>query len=283
MTAAAAPRAARPFVKWAGGKTALLPELDVHAPERFGRYFEPFVGGGAFFFHLAARMPPQRGVWAILGDRNKALITTYKCIRTDVHEVVTQLFLHERSHTRRKEKFYYDLRADEPTDAYEVAARFVALNKLCFNGLYRVNRLGKYNVPYGKWKSAPTVCDEINLCAVARVLKGAALDHGDFEEIVLTAARGDFVYFDPPYIPVSATSNFTAYAKEPFGPLEQERLRDCALRLKRKGVRVLLSNADVPLARKLYARGFDLRRVESRRGINSNTGKRGLVGELLVW
>lgn len=281
-------RGPRPFVKWAGGKTQLLVELRKHVPERCGRYFEPFVGGGALFWHLAQDRVPilpgaAKGSWAVLGDANKALVTTYKCVKTDVKELVTQLRTHQRSHEKRGSKFFYELREDAPSGAYEIAARFIALNKLSFNGLYRVNKSGKFNVPYGKWASVPNVCDADNLHACAQALRGVEIVAGDFAVAVSSAKKGDFVYFDPPYVPVSATSDFTAYTKEAFGPVEQERLRDVALRLKKKGVHVLLSNADVPFVRKLYTMGFSCRRVEARRNINSKSGSRGPVGELLIF
>lgn len=276
---------ARPFVKWAGGKRQLLPELRKHVPARFERYFEPFVGGGALFFDL--KNNGYAGS-AMLGDANADLIATYVAVRDDVEAVLKLLATYQQQHRARGERFYYELRsAKKPLSGSTfyaiVAARFIALNKLGFNGLYRVNRAGTFNVPYGKWKTYPTVYDPENLRECARALGGVTFHAGDFAGWINEAGRGDFVYFDPPYWPVSATSDFTAYTRSPFGPDEQERLRDVALRLKKRGVHVLLSNADVPPVRKLYARGFSMRRVEALRAINSDSGKRGKVDELLIY
>lgn len=268
----------RPPWKWVGGKRQLIPELSQHVP-RFNRYFEPFFGGGALFWHLAG----QGAIAATVNDSNTHLIAALRAIQNDVGEVVSQLRTHERSHARRGKVFYMELRADEPVDVYETGARFITLMRLGFNGLWRVNRSGEFNVPYGKWASVPTICDEANLRRCSLALKGVKILSGDFESCVAMAKRGDFAYFDPPYWPVSDTADFTSYTKEGFGSTEQERLRDLALKLKRAGVSILLSNADVPQVRKLYAKGFSSRRVEARRNVNSVASKRGKVGELLIW
>ena len=279
------PTGARSPWKWVGGKRQLLPVLREHVPV-FKRYFEPFAGGAALFFDLARDMGPKKD-WAILGDANKSLITAYRCIRDDVSELIMQLRGMERSHLRRKEKFFYELRDDEPTSGMETAARFIALQKLSFNGVYRVNLAGKYNVPYGKWTTIPKVCDESNLRACAKVLRNVRIQHGDFEAIVdgmglyPRAGKGDFVYFDSPYVPVGGAADFTTYTAGGFGLEDHERLRDVALRLKKRGVHVLLSNADVPLVRKLY-RGFSLKKVQARRNVNSKATHRGPVAELLI-
>jgi DNA adenine methylase len=280
--AAVATKVARPIIKWAGGKHALLSDISQHVPVKLGHYFEPFAGGASVLFHIAATRAPSRSTWATIGDMNAALTTTYSCIKDDVKEVITWLEINKKKHAQDKDKFFYWLRAQEPTNKCEIAARFITLNKLGFNGLYRVNMAGKFNVPYGKWASVPNVCDEENLRAVALVLKKVRVEHGDFQKISSRATRGDFVYFDPPYWPVSATADFTAYTKDKFGPGEQERLRDHALHLKRNGVHVLLSNSDVPPIRKLY-KSFCFREVKVRRSINSNPEKRQKVGELLIF
>jgi DNA adenine methylase len=191
---------------------------------------------------------------------------------------------HARAHSK---KHYYNVRAQRPhlMIAKERAARFMYLNKTCFNGLHRVNRKGEFNVPIGSYKN-PAICDEENLYAVANVMSRALVLTRDFESQVLgtgicSAKRGDAVYFDPPYVPVSATSNFTAYSADGFGPEEQTRLRDVAAKLVKKGVHVLLSNSDTPFVRKLY-KGFKIEKVQAPRRINSKGGKRGNVGELLI-
>ena len=266
----------RPFTKWAGGKRQLLPELHKHVPEKFGRYFEPFFGGGALFWSLQSKA-------ATIGDLNQELTTALGQIKGNVGDLIVVLRSFERSHLKRKKVFYLELREDIPHRDVEVAARFITLNRLGFNGLYRVNKSGGFNVPYGKWASTPKVCDEVNLKACSLALRGASIVHGDFAHIVMPARPGDFCYFDSPYWPVSATADFTSYTKDGFDAADQERLRDLALKLKRSGVKVLLSNADMPQVRKLYKQGFEMRRVEARRGINSDANKRGSVGELLIW
>jgi len=272
------PPIATPFLKWAGGKRQLLPEIRKHVPTQFGRYFEPFIGGGAVFFDLfpAGCGNVLRRVW--LGDSNLELTTTYTAIRDDVEEVVKTLRAHARLHS---EKHYYYVRGLRDLDGAALAARMIYLNKTGFNGLYRVNRSGGFNVPIGSYKN-PTICDEPNLRACARTLQGVEVVGADFVTLMTAARAGDFVYFDPPYVPVNRTSDFTSFTAAGFGPADQERLAECARRLKSIGVHVLLSNADLPVVRELYA-GFEMRTVQARRNINSKGKKRGEVGELLIW
>jgi DNA adenine methylase len=262
---------ARPFLKWAGGKRQLLPELLRHAPKPFGRYFEPFVGGGALFFALR----PAR---ATLADVNARLIRTYKGVRDDVGRVAELL----ASYPHQK-RFYYSMRRidiDARSDA-EVAAWFIYLNRAGYNGLYRVNSRNQFNVPFGRYKN-PTICDEANLRACASALAGTELLVADFEVVAARAKVGDLVYFDPPYVPLSATSSFTSYTSQGFGPDEQRRLHDVARALKRRGVHVLLSNSSAPFVRDLYSDGFELIEVSARRMINSKATERGEVTELII-
>lgn len=267
--------AAVPMLKWAGGKRQLLPEIGKHISADFaGRYFEPFLGGGAVFFDLTTTMAPT----SYLGDANAELITTYTAVRDDVEAVIAALRAHARQHS---EEHYYAVRAQTVRSAASVAARMIYLNRTCFNGLYRVNKAGKFNVPFGKYAN-PTVCDEDNLRACSRVLKYAELACADFASVLAVARSGDLVYLDPPHVPVSETGDFTAYTAAGFGVADQERLVGVARRLKETGVQVLLSNADLPAVRKLYD-GFEMRSVKARRNINSKGGKRGTVGELLIW
>ena len=188
------------------------------------------------------------------------------------------------SFSRFSKEAYYEQRSIQPRElnVFAAAARFIYLNKTCFNGLYRENKKGEFNVPIGKFKSPPTICDEKNLVAVGLMLKSVQLFSGDFESTMSHATKGDFVYCDPPYVPVSGTANFTAYTKSSFGPAEQERLCDVALRCARRGVRVMLSNSDTPLVKKLYGKDFGIQRVEARRAINSKASRRGNVGELVI-
>ncbi|MDP9151928.1 MAG: DNA adenine methylase [Myxococcota bacterium] len=271
LEVASAPAPARPFLKWAGGKRQLLPTLLQNAPANPRRYFEPFVGGGALFFALRPKE-------AVLADANGRLIRAYKGVRDSVDAVIRLL----RSYPHERE-FFYRFRekdVDEGTDA-EVAAWFVYLNRTAFNGLYRVNRANGFNVPFGRYAN-PTLCDEPTLRACAAALAGADLRAEDFEAVVDDAREGDFVYFDPPYVPLSTTSSFTSYTSGGFGEAEQARLRDTARRLKERGVRVLLSNSSAPLVRRLYAQGFSITEVSATRLVNSKASGRGAVVELLI-
>lgn len=271
----------RPFVKWAGGKRRLLKKLDPYIPERFGRYHEPFVGGGALFFHLASRRPPSDTPWAVLSDANRRLVRTYRAVR-DEPERLIQL-LDERAHEHSKERFYA-IRALDPdsfVDDVEVAAWFIYLNKTAFNGLYRVNRKGRFNVPIGRYER-PNICDTTAIRQASIALQGAEIHHEGFESVLERAEPGDVVYFDPPYVPASKTASFTTYTRDGFTLEDQTRLRDIAGELKMRGLRVILSNSDTPIVRDLYRSGFDLEVTRCGRSINSKASRRGSVGELIV-
>jgi DNA adenine methylase len=282
--------AAQPFFKAAGGKRQLLPELRKHIPPRFGTYFEPFVGGGALFFDLHNH---GRITTAYLNDANPYMVSAYRALKVDPDGLIARLRMLADRHRKAGETHYYNLRKAMPAlaelspyacDWVEAGATFLFLNRTGFNGLWRVNSSGKYNVPFGRYAN-PTICDEEGLRVARAAVKLATVSCADFESFleVRKPARGDFVYFDPPYWPVGGYADFVNYTKEGFGPEHQEQLRDVAFRLKKKGVHVLLSNADLEPVRNLYANGFEMRRVEARRAINSKTSKRGNVGELLIW
>lgn len=273
MTAVAI-TSARPVLKWAGGKTSLLPAILPRLPAQMDRYYEPFMGGGAVFFTLASE---RRFKQAFLGDANAELMLTYQTLARKPKAVIAEL---EKLAAEHSEKFYYAVRARKPSGAVAIAARLLYLNKTCFNGLYRVNKKGGFNVPFGDYAN-PTICDPDALRAAAKVLAPADMGVSDFEELVRSARRGDAVYFDPPYVPVSPTSNFTSYSKGGFGLNEHERLRNVAEKLIARGVHVLLSNSDTPIVRQMYE-GFKLEPVKARRAINSKGDKRGHVGELLI-
>ena len=261
----------RPFLKWAGSKRQLMPALLPRVPSSYGTFFEPFVGAGALFFALC---PPR----AVLADTNARLVRTYRGIRDDVEGVIALL----ESYPHDKAFFYRmrDVDIDARSDA-EVAAWFIYLNKTGYNGLYRVNRANRFNVPFGRHNN-PAICDKPKLRACARALAHAELVVADFEHAVRGATRGDFVYFDPPYIPLSATSSFTSYTSGGFGDADQRRLRDLALRLKRAGVSVLLSNSSAPLVRELYRADFEVDEVPATRRVNSDATKRGAIAELII-
>lgn len=261
---------ASPFVKWVGGKRALLPELAARFPVRFNRYFEPFLGGGAVFFHLQ----PERSV---LSDFNAELIDTYVSVRDDVDGLIQHLAAH-----RNDEEYYYALRAQDPTSLsrLERASRLIYLNRTCFNGLYRVNARGGFNVPYGKHKN-PTICNEPGLRAASVALQGAAISHRSYAAVLEEARPGDFLYFDPPYHPRNATANFTSYTADSFCERNQADLADTFRELARRGCKVMLSNSDTPLIRDLYA-DFHVEVVMAPRFVNRDASKRGPVSELVV-
>jgi DNA adenine methylase len=264
-----------PFLKWAGGKRQLLTRILRNVPTTMGTYYEPFIGGGAVFFGLVANGHQfQR---AVLGDANDELIRCYGAIKRDVAAVIDALRPHvyDRDH-------YYDVRATDPAKLSDAAraARLIYLNRCGYNGLYRVNRSGLYNVPFGRYKD-PVICDAPKLRAVSRALRRVRLVHGDFATTLRGAGGDDFVYLDPPYVPLSATSSFTAYAKTPFDAAAQERLAETLRELGAKKVRALLSNSDCVETRRLY-HPLPSEKVPVRRAINSVAAGRGAVGELLV-
>lgn len=264
---------ASPFLKWVGGKTSLLPELLRHVPPRASlrRYHEPFVGGGALFFAVA----PRR---AVLGDSNGELVHCYQQVRDDPYRVLDALARHvyEKGH-------YQDIRALDPLRLTPAAraARFIFLNKTCFNGLWRVNRAGRFNVPIGRYKN-PRFHDPSVLISASAALRNVVILHAPFEEALAKAAPGDFVYLDPPYDPVSATSSFASYTADGFTWDDQKRLARACIALNHRGVRFLLSNSATERVRELY-RGFEQRTVRAPRFINSKAQSRGRVDELLVF
>lgn len=268
----------RPFLKWAGGKGQLLPELlaRVDGCGGFARYHEPFVGGGALFFEMF-RTNRFDGRQPYLSDSNENLIATYQAVQQDVEGLIAMLHEHW---ARNCEQYFYEVRAQEPQELVGRAARVIYLNKTCFNGLYRENASGKFNTPWGKYKD-PLICDEENLRAVAAALAGVRLETRGFEAMVDIAEPGDFVYFDPPYHPVSKTASFTAYAKGKFGEGAQRRLAEVYRQLNAKGVKVLLSNSMTPLVQELYA-DFAIDTLMAKRAVNSKGEGRGAVAEALV-
>lgn len=271
----------KPFLKWAGGKRRLLEQLSSHFPAQFRRYFEPFVGGGAVFFHLSGlnliQTSNRRSYPAVLADLNEELINCYRVVKEQPEELIEHLRRHKTT-----EAYYYKLRELRPSklSPLESASRFIYLNKTCFNGLYRVNSAGQFNVPYGRYKN-PVICDETSLRLASAALQKAKLSVGGFEHSLKTAKRGDFIYLDPPYVPVSATANFTSYTSSGFTEKDQERLAEEVHRLDRAGCLILLSNSDTDTVRQLY-RGFHTVVVRCNRAINSQPTGRGAVNELLV-
>lgn len=273
---------ARPFIKWAGGKTQLLPELLPRVPANFRHYHEPFIGSAALFFQLHALGRLRHG--ATLSDWNPALIEVYRVVRDDVEALIAALHEHA-AHATDSEYFYrvrsWDRAVDWPQRSpVERAARMIYLNKTCFNGLHRVNRQGYFNVPFGRYHN-PTICDAPNLRAASRALHGVDLLVGDFSEVLKRVAANDLVYFDPPYLPLSPTSSFTAYTRDAFDVAQHQRLAQVFAELSERGCTILLSNSATPLVHELY-KPFHVAEVGARRAINSNAAKRGSVREVIV-
>ena len=274
-----------PFVKWAGGKTQLLSELEKYIPDNFTRYFEPFLGGGAFFFYLVSSSK-QLKFTAYLSDVNKELINAYKVVKDDVGKLIELLRIHEKGYKANPDEYYYKLRAKfKPLTDVESAARFITLNKTCYNGLYRVNKDGMFNVPIGRYKKNPVICDSKNLRNVSIALRhtNARLFVRNYQEILELAKEDDFIYLDPPYNPTSTTASFTSYTNEGFTDKDQIALRETFKKLDRKGCKIILSNSDTPFIRELY-RDFKeyTNQVSVLRAINCKATKRTGHTELLV-
>ncbi|MCL1466337.1 DNA adenine methylase [Argonema galeatum] len=264
----------RPFLKWAGGKSKLIPQYQEFFSE-FNNYYEPFLGGGAIFFHLLQNRSPFK---AVLTDINADLINTYRCVRDDVEKLIKLLQEHQEKHNQY---YYYDLRNCHNFNGLEAAARFIYLNRTCFNGLYRVNPKGEFNVPVGKYKN-PKICNADLLYSVSEALQSIEIAERGFEAVLdYVKTSEDFVYFDPPYYPLSNTSNFTGYSRYSFSKDDQIRLRDVFAELARRGVKVMLSNSDCDFIRELY-NDFEIREISAARAINSNSKKRGKIAEVLV-
>jgi DNA adenine methylase len=273
----------RPFLKWAGGKRQLLPEIVKYVPKRTSKhtYYEPFIGGGALLFELQ----PQK---AVINDSNKELINCYKVIKDSLYELMEELSKDKYSNS---ETSYYEMRdLDRSTKKYaslsevEKAARIIYLNKTCYNGLFRVNSQGQFNVPFGRYKN-PNFLDDAVLRAVNKYLNSndITLLNQDFAEAVKDANRGDFVYLDPPYDPVSETASFTGYDVNGFNRDEQKRLKKVFDDLNKRGCKVMLSNSCTDFILDLYKDYQDtIIKVMATRSINSNALKRGRVEEVLV-
>lgn len=266
-----------PVVKWVGGKRQLLPEIEKYIPNKISTYYEPFLGGGAVFFHLQRKK-------AVVNDINEELINLYKVIKDNVDELIEDLQNHENT-----SDYFYDIRElDRDKERYEKltdierASRIHYLNKTCFNGLFRVNQQGEFNAPFGKYKN-PDFVNAITLKAASNYFNKANITFrcGDFEEAVKGIRRGSFVYFDPPYDPVSDSSNFTGYDKGGFDRNEQIRLKRLCDKLKDRGVNFILSNSATNFILELYE-DYTIEIVKAKRNINSKGDKRGDVDEVLV-
>ena len=294
---------AKPFLKWAGGKGQLIPQLQRLIPQEFSstgrikKYIEPFLGGGAFFFWLCNEFEIDE---AILVERNLEVAATYKIVRDNVKHLIKELkdleLQYVSANEEGREELYYLSRKGfnvirkqkkSAVSLVHQSALLIFLNKTCFNGLYRVNSKGEFNVPFGRYKN-PRICNEGNLIASSESLKRANILAGDFSQCLQGAEQGAFVYFDPPYRPISTTSSFTSYSKDVFDDDEQRRLRDVYEELDKLGAFVLLSNSDPKnldsedsFFDDLY-KGYRIERVKANRIINCCAEKRGEINEILV-
>ena len=263
-----------PIVKWVGGKRQLMFELLKNMPKSHNRYFEPFVGGGALFFELQ----PED---AYISDMNEELINLYSVVRDNVYDLILDLSKHEVS-----KEYFLEIRNIDRTKKYnkltnvQRASRFIYLNRTCFNGLYRVNSQGQFNVPFGYYKN-PRILDADNLLNCSELLKKTEIICADFSEILNKVKKGDFVYFDPPYVPLNETSSFTSYTKDGFNIDMQFKLKEVCDELDSMGVMFMLSNSDTKFVNELYA-DYEVKKVFASRQINANIDGRGKITEVLV-
>lgn len=271
---------AKPFLKWVGGKKQIIPQIKKHIPENYCRYFEPFVGGGALFFDLEPKN-------AYLNDINKILISAYRNIKNHPYEIIKKLsglqkIFYEKNNEERKTYFYQIRNAFNNTkyDSLLKTSYIIFLNKTCYNGMYRENSKGKFNVPFGRYKN-PKILDEENILAVSKFLQNVTITDYSFEKAVQNAENGDFIYFDPPYHPVSITSNFTSYSNGGFTKEDQIKLRDIFKDLDKRSCFVMLSNSDTKFIREIY-KEFTQKIITATRSINCKATGRGKINELLI-
>lgn len=267
---------AKPFIQWVGGKREMLSQYKKYIPKKFGVYFEPFLGGGTMFFFLKPKS-------SVLGDISQELIKTYEAIRDNPLKIIKLLKELKNKHSK---ELYMEIRDIDrkinllDLDTEEIAARLIYLNQTCFNGVYRVNKNGQFNVPIGSSLNR-LICDEVNIINCSNVLKKAIIKCEDFIEIVKTSKKGDFIYLDPPYFPISQYSDFTRYTKEKFYEKDQIRLKESIDKLTKKGSKIMLSNSDCPFIKNLY-KGYKQIKVYSNRTLNSKKDRRGKITELLI-
>jgi DNA adenine methylase len=266
----------QPFVKWVGGKRQLIKEISKYIPKGNYKYYEPFVGGGAIFFDLQPKN-------AVINDYNSELINTYNVIKNNVEELIEYLKTYPND-----EEFYYNMRESDRKKEYEnwseikKASRFIYLNKTCYNGLYRVNQAGYFNTPFGRYKN-PNIVNDVVLKAVSKFLNenNIVIKSGDYKEVLKGIKKNSFVYLDPPYDPVSHSSNFTGYTMGGFGKDQQIELKEVCDELNKKKIKFLLSNSNTEFIRNLY-NNYNIEIVNANRSINSIASKRGEVEEVLV-
>lgn len=290
----------RPFVKWAGGKGSLIPQITKYYPEDLktgviDKYVEPFVGGGAVLIDILQKYDVKE---AYAYDTNKDLINAYNVIKTDVNSLINKLKKYEDEYIslemEDRKKYYYDVRSEYNSSeikngktSLKRAAEFIFLNRTCFNGLYRVNQSGDFNVPMGKYKN-PTICDEENLEVLSKLIKNVEFICGDYQTTEEIVDKNTFVYFDPPYRPLSVTSGFTSYTKDDFDDEDQKQLASYFRTLDTKDAKLMLSNSNPKNVNEedtffddIYS-GFNINELQANRMINANANKRGKISELLI-
>ena len=266
------------FIKWAGGKKQLLEQFKPLFPKKIERYFEVFVGGGAVLFYIIKTYKPK---YVFISDINEELINTYEVIKNDVESLIKELKKLKQLHSK---EVYYEIREENPKllSSLTRASRFIYLNKTCFNGLYRVNSKGGFNVPMGSYKD-PTICQEKELREVSKLLKNVEIKIMSFEEITKLAKKDDFIYLDPPYYPLKNGKSFTTYTKGNFLEKEQRQLKEVFSKLDKKGCNVMLSNSDTEFIKDLYKDYKDkIKFVNANRMINCDGSKRGKIKEVVV-
>ena len=270
----------KPFVKWAGGKRQLMSELEKNFPTKFGTYLEPLLGGGAVMFDLLTK---EHNLKCNVSDLNSDLVLSYVTIRDRLEKLIESLENHSKNYHKDSTGYYYEVRNQEPKNQIEKVSRLLFLNKTCFNGLYRVNSKGKFNVPLGRYTN-PNIVNKENLQAVSKTLQSGKIKIScrDFSSIIKDAKKGDFVYFDPPYQPVSDTANFTSYTHRDFTEDDLERLADLANQLNSKGCSVMLSNSNSKTVKKLFSSGWKIKEIKANRAINSNSQKRTGHKEIII-
>ncbi len=272
----------KPFVKWVGGKRGILSQIMNYFPKKFDAYYEPFIGGGAVFFELYSKgMLDDKKV--VVSDINSELINCYTIVKNSPEDLIKSLENFKKNHSK---EFYYEIRSWDRDENFmqinpiDRAARFIYLNKTCFNGLYRVNRKSQFNVPMGKYKN-PNIVDTDTIHNASKALKNVTIKEQSFKEVVKEAKKGDFVYFDPPYYPLNDTSNFTSYNEFLFLEEAQEELYKIFCELDKKGCYIVHSNSNTKFIKKLYA-NYDMHIVNANRFINSKSNGRGKIDEVLI-
>ncbi len=265
------------LIKWAGGKKQLLEQFEQFFPKQIENYFEPFVGGGTVAFYLLKTHPEIKKTF--LSDINEELIITYNAVKNDIEELIALLKKHKLNHNK---EFYYKIREEDKNNLtpVQIAARFIYLNRTCFNGLYRVNSKGQFNVPIGSYKN-PSICNEDDLREISRLLQKDDIKTVQFYEAVKEAKKGDLIYFDPPYYPLTKGKNFTTYTKDNFLEKEQEKLAELFKKLDGNGCKVMLSNSDTDFIKDLY-KGYNINFVKATRMINCDATKRGKINEVVI-